>query len=152
MTIQQIMTAPAVTCTPETTLGAAARLMRETDCGTLPVIGADGRLVGILTDRDVCLTIATSNRNPGHIAVHEAMTPKVFTALVNDSVHDALATMKAHRVRRLPVLDASGRLKGLVSIEDIVVRGLETGGIGTDEIVLALKTLYERRPAPIEIE
>jgi CBS domain-containing protein len=150
MTVQEIMSQPVVTCRPETTLAAAAQLMRAADYGTLPVVDTQDRLVGIVTDRDVCLALAGSARNPAHIAVHEVMTRTVVTALATDSIHHALSTMKGARVRRLPVLDVSGRLDGLISTEDIVVRGLESGGIGTDEIVMALRTMYERRPVVAE--
>jgi CBS domain-containing protein len=152
MTIQDIMSEPVVTTAPQMTLSAAARLMRDADYGTLPVIDAEGRLIGILTDRDVCLAIAGSARNAGHIAVHEVMTRKLRTVMATDTIHTALATMKTARVRRLPVLDSSGRLKGILSIEDVVVRGLESGGVGTDEIVMALRTMYERRPVAVETE
>lgn len=146
MKVHEIMSEPVVTCTLETTLSAAARLMRDADYGTLPVIDPQGRVAGIITDRDVCLAVAGSARNPSHIAAHEVMTRKLVTAQTTDTIHTALATMKGARVRRLPVLDGFGRLKGILSIEDVVVRGLETGGVGTDEIVMALRAMYERRP------
>jgi CBS domain-containing protein len=126
--------------------------MRSADYGTLPVIDAAGRLIGIITDRDICLAFAESGRNAHQITVHEVMTSHVVTAFEQDSIHDALATMKRARVRRLPVLDKSGHVKGLLSIEDVVVRGLETGGMGTDEIVMALRTMYERRPLVLDAD
>ena len=150
MKVHDIMSEPVVTCTPDTPLSVAARLMRDADYGTLPVVDAQGRLAGIITDRDICLAIAGSARNAAHIAVHEAMSRKVVTVTITDTIHGALATMKVARVRRLPVLDAFGRLRGILSIEDVVVRGLETGGIGTDAIVMALRTMYERRPVVVE--
>jgi CBS domain-containing protein len=149
MKVSDVMSEPVLTCRPDTTLSAAARLMREADYGTLPVVDAEGQLVGIITDRDICLEIALSNRNANRIAVHEAMTKKVLITLAGDDLHSALGTMKRARVRRLPVLNADGRLNGMLSIEDVVVKGLETGGVSTDEIVLALRTMYERRPAEI---
>jgi CBS domain-containing protein len=152
MTVQNIMSEPVVTCTPQMTLSAAARLMRDADYGTLPVVDAQGGVIGILTDRDVCLAIAGSARNAAHISVHEVMTRKPVSVLVTDTIHMALMAMKRARVRRLPVLDSSGHLKGILSIEDVVVRGLESRGIGPNEIVMALRTMYERRPAAIEIE
>jgi CBS domain-containing protein len=152
MEIHEIMSEPVVTCTPDTTLAAAARLMRDADYGTLPVIDTRGRVAGIVTDRDICLALAGSARNPSRIAVHEVMTHALVTVQTTDTIHTALATMKTARVRRLPVLDAFGHLKGLLSIEDVVVRGLETGGVGTDEIVMALRTMYERRPVAIEVD
>lgn len=152
MKVHDIMSEPVVTCRLDTPLSTAARLMREADYGTLPVINAEGRVVGIITDRDACLALAGSARNPSHIAVHEVMSRKLVTVQTTDSIHTALATMKGARVRRLPVLDAFGHLKGILSIEDVVVRGLESGGIGTDEIVMALRTMYERRPVVVAVE
>jgi CBS domain-containing protein len=150
MKVRDVMTEPALTCAPETSLAVAAGLMREADYGTLPVVDSRGRLVGIITDRDICLAVAGSNRNAINIAVREAMTQKVFSALLDDDVHSALATMKSARVRRLPVRDDVGRLTGILSIEDLVVRGLQGGGINTDEIVAALRAMYVRVPAAVE--
>lgn len=111
------------------------------------MIDTHGRLVGIITDRDICLAVARTNRNALNVAVHEVMRQKVFSALVDDDVHAAVTMMKDARVRRLPVRDESGRLKGMLSIEDVVVRGLERGGINTDEIDGALRAMCSRVPA-----
>jgi predicted transcriptional regulator len=126
--------------------------MRERDYGTLPVIDSRGRLVGIITDRDICLALAGTNRNALHVAVHEVMTPKPFSALLDDDIRSALATMKTARVRRLPVRDDAGRLKGILSIEDVVVRSLEGDGIWAGEIVEALRAMYVRAPSTVESE
>ena len=142
MNVQDVMNEPVVTCTTDMTVSAAARLMRDADYGTLPVLDARGRVAGIVTDA----------RNPSHIAVHEVMTREPVTVRPTDTIQTALAIMKKERVRRLPVLDVFGRLQGLLSIEDVVVRGLETGGVGTDEIVIALRAMYERRPVPAQLE
>jgi CBS domain-containing protein len=147
MKVRDIMTAPAVTCGPQTSLAVAARLMRDADYGTLAVIDAHGCLDGIITDRDVCVTLAGTNRNAVNVSVHEAMTHRVFSAGPDDDVHGALATMRTHRVRRLPVCDADRRPIGMLSIEDVVVRGIETGGIGVPELVAALSSMYIRVPA-----
>lgn len=147
MKVRDIMTEPAVTCTPQTSLAVAARLMRDADYGTLAVVNAHGSLAGIITDRDICVTLAGTNRNAVNASVHEAMTQRVFTAGPDDDVHGALATMRTHRVRRLPVCAADRRPIGMLSIEDVVVRGIETGGIGMPELVAALSSMYIRVPA-----
>jgi len=126
MKVREIMTEPLLTCTPDTSLAVAARRMAEANYGTLPVVDVHGRLVGIITDRDICLAVARTNRNALNVAVHEVMTSKVFSTLVDDDVHAALMTMKDARVRRLPVHDESGRLQGMLSIEDLVVRSRES--------------------------
>lgn len=150
MKVRDIMTEPPVTCTPEASLAVAARLMREADYGTLPVIDTRGQLAGIVTDRDICLAMAGTKRNALHVAVHEVMTRKVFSALIDDDVRSALATMKGARVRRLPVCDEFGRLQGMLSIEDIVVRGLEGNGIAASEVIAALRAMYVRVPVTVE--
>ena len=150
MKVREIMTEPPLTCTPETSLAVAARLMGEADYGTLPVVDSHGQLAGIITDRDICLALASTNRNALHVAVREVMTPKVFAAMLDDDVKSALATMKSARVRRLPVRDEFGRLRGMLSIEDVVIRGLERDGIPANEIVAALRAMYARVPAPAE--
>jgi CBS domain-containing protein len=151
MRIREIMTEPVLTCTPHTSLAVAARLMREADYGTLPVVDAAGRLVGIITDRDVCLALAGTRRNAVNIAVREVMTPHVFSAMVDDDVRAALAVMKEHRVRRLPVRDTSGTLKGMVSIEDLVVRALTSDGLDPGDIVQALRAMYVRVPVRTDL-
>jgi CBS domain-containing protein len=147
MKVRDIMTAPALTCAEAT---FAARLMREADCGTLAVVDSRKQLVGIITDRDMCLTLADTNRNAVHLTVREAMTDNVFSITLDDDVHHALATMKNHRIRRLPVCDDSGRPAGMVSIEDVVVRGIDGGAIGAGEVVDALRAMYVRVPAIID--
>lgn len=145
--VREAMTAPALTCVPQTSLAVAASLMRDADYGTLPVVDARGHLVGIITDRDICLAAAASKRSALNITVHEVMTHKVHVARLDDDVHSALSTMKGGRVRRLPVVDEAGHLEGILSIEDLVMRGLEGGGISLEELAAALRAMYVRTPA-----
>jgi CBS domain-containing protein len=147
MKVRDIMTEPAVTCRSQTSVSVAARQMRDADYGTLVVVDGRGCLEGIVTDRDICVALAGTNRNAVNVSVHEAMTHRVFTASPDDEVHGALATMRTRRVRRLPVCDVDGRPVGMLSIEDVVVRGIETGGIAVTELVDALSTMYIRVPA-----
>jgi CBS domain-containing protein len=141
MKVHEIMTEPPLTCTSETSLAMAARLMGEADYGALPVIDGRGALVGIVTDRDVYLALSRTNRNALNIPVREVMTKEVVSALPDDDVKGALAAMKRARVRRLPVCDQSGRLKGMLSMEDVVVRGLQGNGVSADEIIAALRAI-----------
>jgi CBS domain-containing protein len=141
MKVAEIMSVPVVTSTPETSLAQAARLMQSADVGILPVVDSDGGVVGIITDRDICLAIAASNRSPRAIAVHEVMAKYPVVAREDDELSAALSAMRHGRVRRLPVLDRAARLTGMLSLDDIV---------SADEIVNALRDMYERRPALVE--
>jgi CBS domain-containing protein len=150
MNVRDIMTAPAVTCYPHTSLAMAARLMRDADYGTVVVVDHRGALAGIVTDRDVCVTLAGTNRNAINVSVHEAMTARVFFARLDDDVRRALMTMRDRRVRRLPVCDAANRPVGMLSIEDVVVRGIDSGSVDVADLVGTLRAMYIRVPVPAD--
>jgi CBS-domain-containing membrane protein len=110
--------------------------------GTLPVTDAHGKLDGIITDRDIAMAAGTRQRNASHIAVHEAMSPKARTCFADDELGTALKAMENARVRRLPVVDASAHLVGILSIDDIVVRALyQNGGISSAAFITALRRI-----------
>lgn len=146
MQVREIMTTPPVTCTPETSLGVAASRMAESNCGILPVVDARGTLAGIITDRDICLAVSRTNRNAVSIAVREVMTRKVLYVHPAHDVRRVLAAMRTAGVRRVPVLNEAGHVTGLLSVDDVVVRGVSHGDIAAREIVETLHAVYARRP------
>lgn len=125
MKVKDVMTAGAKACMPETSLADAAATMWENDCGALPVVGVEDKVVGMITDRDICFGAATKNRVPSEIAVGEVITGEVFTCGPEDDIREALKTMRRERVRRLPVIEADGRLTGIVSMNDVVLKAEE---------------------------
>ncbi len=136
MKVQDVMTSPARSCTPDATLVAAAQTLWDHDCGTLPVLDAEGRPAGMITDRDICMALARKNRFPGDIRVREVMSPHPFVCKPSDEIEEALLTMARRRVRRLPVVDGGGRLVGVVSVNDVAA-GAAEGRVtarGADEI------------------
>ncbi len=122
MKIEQLMTKDVRSCTPESSLNEVARIMWEHDCGCVPVVTADqsGRVVGILTDRDVCMAAYTRGRRLVDIAVSEVMSDEVVTCAGAASLDEAEALMRGARVRRLPVVDEAGQLLGLLSFTDVL--------------------------------
>ncbi len=120
MKVQDVMTSPAHSCTPDATLASAAQAMQQYDCGALPVLDNAGRPIGILTDRDVCLAVSRRNRFPAAIRVREVMTHDPFTCAPGTDLAYALKVMTACHVRRLPGVDPKGRLVGIVTASDIV--------------------------------
>lgn len=96
--------------------------MYEGDCGVLPVLGDRGEGIGMITDRDVAIAATTKNKPPSEIAVAEVVSGRVHACGPDDDLEDALETMAAHRIRRLPVLDAERRVVGVLSMNDVVLR------------------------------
>ncbi len=101
-------------------LDAAARVLWEMDCGLAPVVDAAGALVGVLTDRDLCMASYTQGRSLGEIPVTKVMTRTVRTCRTDDTVAAAMATMQQAQVHRLPVVDARNLLVGILSTNDLV--------------------------------
>ena len=120
MRVKDIMTGELRTCSPDTNLAAAAALMLDGDCGILPVV-EDGKLVGVVTDRDMYIALATRNKRASEMTVREVVQTPVYTCSPDDDVQAALETMKGHCVRRLPVEGFGGTIMGIVSLNDIVL-------------------------------
>jgi len=119
MKVQDVMTSPARSCTPDATLVHAAQTLWDHECGALPVLDSEGRPVGMITDRDICMALARKNRFPGDIRVREVMSPHPFVCRPSDEIEEALQTMARRRLRRLPVVDVRDRLVGIISVSDV---------------------------------
>ena len=120
MLVSDIMTLDPNCCTPQCTAQEAARRMQALSLGALPVVGDSGKLVGIVTDRDLCMGVLPEAHPPREATVAECMTAAVVTCAAGEPVERALATMREHHVRRLPVVDSGGRMLGIISLSDII--------------------------------
>jgi CBS domain-containing protein len=153
MKVRDIMKRNVVSCHTQTDVGTAARQMFEGHFGTLPVIDDNGKLIGIITDRDIAMAAATRQRNASHISVHEAMTHSVRSCFVDDNVTDALKQMAEGRVRRLPVIGPTGELTGILSIDDVVLRALDRpGGVSSAVFVKTFTQICEKPPVEPEVD
>lgn len=148
MKIKEIMTAQPVTCAPGTNLAAAAELMLDADCGILPVVEND-KLVGVVTDRDMFIALATRDARASDLTVGQVAGTKVFTCEPDDDVHAALETMKQHRVRRLPVEGFGHTVVGIVSMNDILMAAGPRRAVRNDEVVDTFQSICaHHHPTP----
>jgi CBS domain-containing protein len=125
MKVREVMTKKACFCGPDSTSEEACFLMRKNNCGFLPVVGEGGNVIGVVTDRDICIALGTRNRKASDVSVWDVMPHKLFTCMEGDDVHCALKTLRAERIRRLPVVDRDGSLVGVLSIDDVVLNAKE---------------------------
>jgi CBS domain-containing protein len=116
--VRSLMTTHVRTCRADDSLVHAAQLMWESDCGAVPVVQYD-TVVGVITDRDICMASYTQGKRLEDIRVDTAMSRAIFSCGPDESVGAALATMADKRVRRLPVLNPNGQLLGIISISDV---------------------------------
>jgi CBS-domain-containing membrane protein len=115
----ELMTRRVMSVHPATPVERAARLMEERDCGALPVVGDNGVLVGIVTDRDITLRVVARGRDARHALVADCMTEHVFACYADESVAECIRQMARHQVRRMPIVDDRGRLVGIFSQGDL---------------------------------
>jgi CBS domain-containing protein len=153
MKVEQLMTRTVRTCHPGDSLNLPAQIMWEHDCGCVPVVmDEDGgaRVVGMLTDRDICMAAYTQGRPLEAIAVSSAMSQRVCSCRRTDALRVALNVLRANQLRRLPVVDAEEHLVGMLSLADVAreagrEHGRETVEVKDDHIAQTLEAISERR-------
>lgn len=152
MRVHEIMTSDVRSCRADAYLSTAANLMLDNNCGFVPVVDDRGVVVGVLTDRDVCLATARRSSATEEIPVAEVCSGKVYSCSPGDEIHVALHTMRNARVHRLPVTDDLGRLKGVLSLTDILLHVPFSPAPETQELTpadaLATLASISRRPKP----
>lgn len=151
--VKDVMTANHVVyCNPETKLHNVAKSMKEHNLGALPVVDIHNKVIGIVTDRDLCLTLATkTNKNPAEKSVRDIVShTKIHTVKTEDNLKKAMHEMRTYKIGRLPVTDESGALKGILSINNIISNTISTKGkigkISTskENLVRTMKSLINR--------
>ena len=148
MKVKDLMTREPRTCAPGLSLAGAAELLLDGDCGILPVVD-NGKLLGVVTDRDMYIALATRNERASQMTVCDVVQWPVYTCRPDDDVHAALAAMKEHRVRRLPVEGFGGTVIGVLSMNDIVLAAGPKKPVREAEVVEALQAICaHHHPAP----
>lgn len=121
MQVKEVMSRRIIAVSPEESVAVAARLLSQHNIGALPVCRRDGRLRGMVTDRDIVVRCVAAGDDPEHTRVAEIMTRRILAAEPEKSIGEAAKLMAREQVRRLPVQER-GRLVGMVSLGDVAVR------------------------------
>ena len=124
MKIHEVMTPNPMCCIPADAATRAALIMRELNVGIVPVVksSTDQRLVGVVTDRDLCMGVVAMDRHPQTVPVQQCMSTNMITCQPDEDIQRAARLMEEHQVRRIPVIDPEGRLLGMVSTADLCQR------------------------------
>ena len=124
MKVQEIMTENPACCAPETSIRDAAKLMADHDCGEIPVVDDEQRPVGVVTCRDICCRGLARDKSP-ETPVRDVMSSSVVTVTPDTSVEDCCKALEDSQIRRVPVVDESGKCCGMVSQADIAQHASE---------------------------
>src|SRR5713226_3746308 len=125
MHISEVMTKNPTCCTPSGTAQMVARIMKEQDTGIVPVVenNESRKLIGVVTDRDLCLGVVAEGKEPKSVQVKSCMTDKVVSCRPEDDLDKVIKLMQDNQVRRIPVVDAQNQIVGIVSLADVVRHG-----------------------------
>ena len=149
MKVQEVMTQDVLFCDLETNLAAVTQMLWQADCGALPVMDSNGRIHGMITDRDICIALGTRNVRSSELKAADVVGHEVFTCAPQDDIHQALKTMRVHKVRRLPVIDHEGQLAGILSLNEVVLRShrlaRKPGDLSYEDVATTLKAICEHR-------
>jgi CBS domain-containing protein len=123
-----VMTKEPTCCIPTDSAARAAKLMKTEGVGSIPVCQSrhDRKLVGIVTDRDLAMQVVAEGKDPNSVRVQDIMTQDPFTCRPEEDLQKALDAMQTHQVRRIPVVDESDRLTGIIAQADVATRARQT--------------------------
>jgi CBS domain-containing protein len=154
MNVQSLMTKNPKCCRADEALSTAAYLMWECDIGSLPVVDQEHQVVGMITDRDICMAAYFQDRPLSQIPVHQVMASQIVTCRPEDDVKTAERLMRDNQIRRLPIIDREGHLMGVVSINDLARKAasdqhLSSPRVGETGVVTTLAAIASPRPLAV---
>ena len=144
--VKDLMTRGVSSCRPENNLAELVEVMWNQRCGALPILDDSGRVIGIITDRDICIALGTRNSRASDVLARDVSPPRCFTCSPDNDLRDALRTMANRGVGRLPVIDEVGQLVGILSMDDIIFRaGGGSSNLSDREIIDMIAAMREER-------
>jgi CBS domain-containing protein len=149
MIVRDLMWNSPANCTPNTNLAAVAELLWTCGSGALPVVDSSRVVLGIITDRDICVAVGTKDRRPSDLVAEKVMSRQVATCQTVDEIHVAIKIMRTRKVRRLPVVNEAGKLEGILCMSDLILDARHDDGtspsLSYEDVMDALKGIYCHR-------
>ena len=145
MKVKDAMKTDVGACSTEDSLMKAADVMRLRDCGVVPIIDDEKNVVGMLTDRDVCLAIAARNRKASDVKTKNLLKGKAITCLADDDLESALRKMRKYQIKRLAVVDTDNKLVGILTISDFLLSVRKDKSL-KKKIYTTIKAIAKPRP------
>jgi len=146
MQVKDLMTANVSSCHPANNLAELTEMMWNQRCGAIPVVDDSGKVLGVITDRDICVALGTRNVRASDVLARDVSPSKCFRCSPTDDVRDALKTMATEEVSRLPVVDGAGKLLGMLSIDDVTFHAAYgCSSLNDREIINAIAAIREGR-------
>jgi CBS domain-containing protein len=118
---RDVMTPNPACCTPTTTLDQIAKMMIQRNCGEIPVLAVDDRVIGVVTDRDIVCRVVAEGKNPMAYTAETCMSHPVVTVTEDLPIEEVMVTMEKHQIRRIPVVDDRGACTGIISQADLAL-------------------------------
>ena len=149
MKVESLMTKPARACAPTDNLHTAAEIMWSADCGCVPVTDSDQRVVGIVTDRDICMAAHLEGEPLRSRTVDTVMSNVVCVCAAEDPVEEVARVMGEKQLRRIPVIDADGRLVGMITLNDLALAAMDRSNgksFNSDDVGRTLAAISRHRP------
>lgn len=144
MNVNDTMMSQVKSCHPSSSLEDVAITMWNSDCGSVPIVDEQNKLIGIITDRDIAIGAALKHKALWEVSACEVTGDRpVFTCHPDDDIHTALAIMQRNKIRRLPIVNDAGELQGILSIGDVVALAEAKQGVdlSVDETMTMLKSV-----------
>jgi CBS-domain-containing membrane protein len=155
MRVQELMQKDVKACKATENANAAAKLMWDHGCGTLPVLDKDEKVIGMITDRDICMAAYTQGKRLADIAVASCMSKTVFASKPTDDLGAAETLMEKNGIRRIPVVNDQGALVGIVSLDDLARRingGKAEPHVTEKEVARTFAGICSRKPVAAKAE
>ena len=149
MRVKDVMKTDVAFCSTEDSLMKAAEIMLRRDCGIVPIVDADKKLVGMLTDRDLTLAIVARNRKASDVKTKDVIKGKAISCAPEDRLEDALRKMRKHQIKRLAAIGENGELTGILSITDILLAVRKDKDL-KKKIQTTMKAIFKPRPIVLQ--